>query len=354
MLPYQSKSRVALTAFVKFAPVAVILLMLGWMSPIRAAETAQPPFDQWLAGFAAEAISQGVRPAVVESALAGVTPLPEILERDRSQPEFVLSFQTYSSRILTPGNIAAGRKMLQKHAALLDAVGKKYGVQPRFIVAIWGIETRYGGVKPKVDIIPALATLAWDTRRPDFFRNELMQALRMIDAGFIDQARLKGSWAGAMGQPQFMPSSYMKYAQDWDGDGKRDIWDNQGDVFASIANYFASEGWSPEQTWGRRVRIPVELGGAIAMLKRPDKSGCKAIDNLTQARQISEWQALGVRRSSGADLPVISLAASLAFPDGDKGPAFIVYKNYETLLRYNCAHFYALTVGALADQITGG
>lgn len=327
----------------------LMLAALLLARPVSAAES----FEQWLALFAVEAIAQGISEPVVHSALAGLAPIPEILVRDRDQPEFVMSYAEYKAKILTAGNIAAGRKMLQKHAALLNAVGEKYGVQPRFIVAIWGIETRYGGVKPRVNVIQALATLAWDTRRPDFFRKELLQALRMLDAGYIELDRLQGSWAGAMGQPQFMPSSYMEYAQDWDGDGRRDIWDNPGDVFASIAHYFARHGWAAEQTWGRPVRVPAGLAGKLAALKRPGKSGCRAIDQLSPARPLAQWQAMGIRRSSGADLPVNNLGASLVFPDGEKGPAFIVYGNYETVLRYNCAHFYALTVGALADQITG-
>lgn len=315
---------------------------------------AAEPFEQWLALFASEAIAQGISEPVVRTALAGVAPLPEILIRDKGQPEFVLSYAQYRARILTAANVTAGRKMLQKHAALLHAVGEKYGVQPRFIVAIWGIETRYGAVKPRVNVIQALATLAWDTRRPDFFRKELLQALRMLDAGYIELDRLQGSWAGAMGQPQFMPSSYMEYAQDWDADGRRDIWDNPGDVFASIANYLARHGWNMTQTWGRQVQVPSKLAVQLAALQRPGKSGCRAIDRLSPARPLAEWQAMGIRRITGADLPAINMSASLVFPDGGQGTAYIVYGNYETTLRYNCAHFYALTVGAIADQITGG
>lgn len=330
--------------------MAGIALVLASLLPARPA-SAQPPFEQWLAEFATEAILQGISEPVVRSALKGVTPVQKILGKDRNQPEFVLSLDSYMSRFLTPENIGAGRAMLQKHATLLNAVSKKYNVQPRFIVAIWGIETRYGAIKPGTPVIPALATLAWDRRRPEFFRNELLAALRILDAGDIALPRLQGSWAGAMGQPQFLPSSYIKYAQDWDGDGKRDIWDNQGDVFASIANYFTQQGWSAQQTWGRPVRLP---GGKLALRKRPGNSGCRAIDQLTAARPLAQWQAMGVRRIDGEDLPRRGVPASLALPEGENGPAFIVYGNYEVLLRYNCAHFYALTAGRLADNITGG
>ncbi len=315
---------------------------------------AQLPFDQWLAEFAAEALTKGISEPVVREALKGVTPVDKIIQSDRNQPEFKLSLDTYMSRVLTPANIAAGRKKMKTHSALLEAVGKKYGVTPSYIVAIWGIETRYGAVKPKSPVIPALATLAWDTRRPEFFRIELFDALRILDAGDVTLPNLLGSWAGAMGQPQFMPSSYLKYAQDWEADGKRDIWDNPADVFASIAYYFSQVGWSAEFTWGRPVRITGAVDRGKLLAKRPGKSGCRALDQLSVARPLTEWQAMGVRRMDGSDLPDRNLPASLVFPDGEKGRAFIVYSNYETLLRYNCAHFYALTVSALADRISGG
>lgn len=316
--------------------------------------TPGPTFSVWLAAFRQEAAAQGIRPAIIAAALRDVRPVEKIITRDRNQAEFTLRFETYRDRVLTPLNIKAGRQKLAQHEPLLAAIGKKYGVQPRFIVAIWGIETRYGAVKPTMPVIPALATLAFDGRRSDFFRNELMQALRMLDAGYAEVKDLNGSWAGAMGQPQFMPSSYMKYAQDWDGDGRRDIWNNPGDVFASIAHYLASHGWSAEQTWGRQVRLTPQISNALPKLQRAGKSGCRAMDQLSVPRSLRDWQAQGVRRVDGADLPRQEVQAALALPESVSGPAYMVYGNYEAILRYNCAHFYALTVGALSDQIGGG
>ena len=321
------------------------------MSPAPSVDAA---FAKWLKDFKADAARQGIRQATIDRALKDIHPVQKILERDRNQPEFTLTLDIYRSRVITPTNIAVGRRKLAQYEPLLQSVAAKYGVQPRFIVAIWGIETRYGAVKPTSPVIPALATLAFDTRRPDYFRNELMQALRMLDAGYAAQPELNGSWAGAMGQPQFMPSSYMDFAQDWDGDGRRDIWENPGDVFASIANYLASNGWSGNETWGRPVLLAPELRERLVNLQRQKKSGCKAIDLLTETRSLPEWQAMGVRRVDGSPLPTRDIQASLVMPELTNGQAFLVYRNYESILRYNCAHFYALTVGALSDMIGGG
>jgi len=347
--------------------VTLVLAAGGTARPAQAQSADAPPslvqtpavpqaaaFAGWLAAFKKEAAAQGIRPATIETALANVQPVEKIIERDRSQSEFTLKFADYRDRVLTRTNIVAGQKMLTRYSPLLRAISKKYGVQPRFIVAIWGIETRYGAVKAATPVIPALATLAFDGRRPEFFRNELMQALFMLDKGYAQTGDLNGSWAGAMGQPQFMPSTYMKFAQDWDGDGRRDIWNNPADVFASIANFLASNGWSDAQTWGRQVRLPAQISTAMPKMQRTEKSGCRAMDQLSVPRHLKDWQVQGVRKADGANLPGKDVLAALALPEAGGGPAFIVYGNYESILRYNCAHYYALTVGALSDRIGGG
>ena len=319
-------------------------------APVRTADV-QADFQTWLEGVRAEALKLGISRQVVESALTGIAPVPQILERDRAQPEFKLTFDTYLNRIVTPENVARGQQMLAKHKVVLDQVSRRYGVSPRAIIGIWGIETRYGAVKARTPVIPALATLAFDARRPQFFRNELFAALRILDKGYISLPELNGSWAGAMGQPQFMPSSYLAYAEDFDGDGRRDIWRNEADVFASIANYLARHGWTDGQTWGREVRLPEGFALRLPELARSGKSGCRAIDGMTVDRPLEDWQRAGVRRVNGSDLPKAELAAALALPDGPGGRAFLVYRNYQSVLRYNCAHHYALTVGTLADRI---
>ncbi len=316
----------------------------------RAGETP-PNFAAWLDEFRLEAAADGISQATIDAALAGLEPVQRILERDRNQAEFKLTFEDYLRRVAKPKTIARGREMLQKHRDLLRRVARRYRVQPRFIVAIWGIETRYGAVEGTMPVIPALATLAYDVRRSRYFRKELISALRMLDLNHIDLASMKGSWAGAMGQPQFIPSSYLAFAADFDGDGRRDIWRNEADVFASIANYLAKHGWSDNQSWGRQVRLPAGFADRLGEWARSGRSGCRAIDNMTAAKPLSAWQALGVRRADGSDLPTRDLPASLVRADGGDARSYLVYKNYHAVLRYNCAHHYGLTVGTLADRI---
>ena len=337
---------------------AAFALGLGLLLPgatgMAQSTTESPTWPAWLAEFKTEAAAAGIDQAILDRAFAGVEPVKRIVERDRHQGEFKLTFADYLDRVVKPQVIARGRELGRRHGDLLRRVADKYGVQPRFILAIWGIETRFGRVRGTMPVIPALATLAWDMRRSKFFRNELMSALQMLQHGYIELADMTGSWAGAMGQPQFIPSSYMAYAQDFDGDGHRDIWRNQGDVFASIANYLARQGWSDDQTWGREVRLPAGFAATVATLGRKPGSGCRAIDAMTADKPLSAWQAMGVRRDDGRDLPSRDLAAALVQPDGAGGRSFLVYRNYQSILRYNCAHLYGLTVGILADRIGAG
>jgi membrane-bound lytic murein transglycosylase B len=208
------------------------------------------------------------------------------------------------------------------------------------IVALWGVESTYGAYHGEFPVIAALATLAYDGRRAGFFRTELLQALKIVDHGDVTAERMTGSWAGAMGQNQFMPSSYHAYAVDYDHDGRRDIWTSLPDVFASIANYLAKAGWNDRYTWGRKVRLPSTIDGELA--------------GLQQRKPLPEWQALGVRRDNGADLPVASLSASLLRTDEGQGPAYLVYDNFRVLMAWNRSTYFALTVGELADLIGRG
>jgi membrane-bound lytic murein transglycosylase B len=309
----------------------------------------RPSFSEWLAGVRAEALTRGIREEIVDAALAEVVePQPVILERDRAQAEVVLSLEQYVARRLTPRLIRNGREAYAANRQLLDTVAERYGVPPKIIVAIWGIESNYGrfsGVRPAV---PALATLAWDPRRATFFRGELFNALEIVNRGDIDLPRLRGSWAGAMGQVQFMPSSYLKFAEDFDGDGRRDIWSTSADVFASIANYLHGHGWSADQTWGREVRVTRAAQSRITQDVAPRNGTCYATRNMSVALPLGRWQELGVRLPGGAALPKRDLAASLVSGDTRH---FLVYSNYDALLDYNCAHSYAISVGLLGDAI---
>ncbi|MFQ5958236.1 MAG: lytic transglycosylase domain-containing protein [Alphaproteobacteria bacterium] len=311
-----------------------------WIATGPAAAQNQQPFPEWLAKLRAEALERGIREATLDSALAGIEPIRRIIELDRKQPEITQTFSEYMQKRVTAELAEEGRAALYRHRALLEAVGRKYGVQPRFIVALWGVETRYGKYGGSFPVIASLATLAYDARRSDYFRRELLDALRIIDEGHVAPDRMTGSWAGAMGQNQFMPSSFIRFAVDHDGDGRRDIWKTPGDVFASAANYLARSGWRGDQTWGRRVRLPEGFDHSLV--------GHGVV------KRLSTWQRLGVRRENGGDLPARDLEASVLMPGGADGPAYVVYDNYRTILKWNRSDYFGMSVGHLADLIGAG
>ena len=311
------------------------------------AQTSLPPFETWLAALREEALARGLPASLVDRALADVKPMEQILERDRAQAEFTLDLDAYLKRRLTAPTIRSARRMHAEHRALLRKVEREYGVPSRVLISIWGLESNFGkfsGVRPT---IPTLVTLAYDPRRGSFFRSELFSALEIIQRGDIEFERLRGSWAGALGQPQFMPSSYLKYAEDFDGDGRKDIWRSQPDVFASIANYLKQHGWRAGTTWGREVRIPAALRDELDALPRRDE-GCRAERSMTAPRPLEYWRKLGLRTLSNAALPSAKIEASLVTA-GRR--SFLLYDNYDALLGYNCAHTYALSVALLSDRL---
>jgi membrane-bound lytic murein transglycosylase B len=306
-----------------------------------------PPFGEWLGALRAEAIERGISPALVERAFADVRPVEQIIDRDRSQAEFTLDLDRYLSRRLTAPTIRLARRMHTTHRSLLRRVEAKYGVPSRVVVSVWGLESNFGrfsGVRPT---IPALITLAYDPRRGAMFRSELFTALEIVDRGDIELERLKGSWAGALGQPQFMPSSYVEYAQDFDEDGRKDIWASEADVFASIAFYLQKHGWTTGRTWGREVKATPELQKKLLSIPRRD-TGCRANRILTDPRPLTEWRTLGLRSRDRTPLPNSTIPASL-LEAGKR--TFLLYANYEALLGYNCAHSYALSVALLSDRL---
>lgn len=305
------------------------------------------PFPVWLQGVREEALARGISAPTIAAALTDITPVEQILNRDRSQAEFKETLDEYIARRVGVPTIRLGRQMRVTHAAILENVVTQYKAPEHVLVAVWGLESNFGrfsGVRP---LIPTLATLAYDHRRGAMFRSQLFNALEILDAGHIELGRLKGSWAGAMGQPQFMPSSYLKYAVDFDADGRRDIWASQADVFASIGNYLATNGWIRGQTWGRPVTLPRDAA-ALTKTAALRTGGCRAARELTAPRPLADWQALGVRTEDGSGLPQAEVMASLLRTDSG---AFLVYPNYEVLLSYNCAHAYAMAVARLADRI---
>jgi membrane-bound lytic murein transglycosylase B len=277
-------------------------------------------------------------------------PLPVVLERDRSQAEAVLPLETYINRRLTRTLINRGRTVVNTFRPTLERVASEYGVPVRILAGIWGAESNFGAFSGTRPIVAALATLAWDPRRSTFFRGELLSALEIVNRGDIELERLKGSWAGAMGQPQFMPSSYLTYAVDHDGDGRRDIWSSPGDVLASIANYLKGKGWVAGQTWGREVKLSKETAGDIRATVPRRAGSCTAKRDMTVPLPLSEWTRMGVRTVTGGQLPPSEMVASLV---SGTTKHYLVYSNYDALLDYNCAHAYALSVAILGERIAG-
>jgi membrane-bound lytic murein transglycosylase B len=315
--------------------------------PAVAPPLTPPPFDEWLVELRTEAEGRGISKALLDRAFSDLQPVEQILERDRTQAEFTLDLEAYLKRRLTPQMIRQARQMHSRHRAVLKKVEKAYGVPSQIVVSVWGLESNFGrfaGVRPT---IPALATLAYDPRRSVMFRRELMTALEIVDRGDIELEKLKGSWAGALGQPQFMPSSYAEYAQDFDGDGRKDIWRSLPDVFASIAYYLKQHGWTPGVRWGREVKVAsVQESAMLAIPWREE--GCRARRLMTQPRPLIEWRKMGVRTMANSLVPRVDLDASLVVAGRRH---FLMYDNYEALLGYNCSHSYALSVALLADRI---
>lgn len=303
------------------------------------AEPAPPAnFDAWRAQFRREARQEGISEATLARALDGVRYRPRVIELDRSQPEFVRPIWQYLDSAVSAQRVTQGRAKLAEHRDTARRMEQRYGVPAEVVVAIWGIESNYGGNFGSFSTLDALSTLAFDGRRRDFARGELLAALRIIEAGDIAPDRMVGSWAGAMGHTQFIPSSFEAYAVDGDGDGRRDIWGSIPDVMASTANYLARAGWVTGQPWGVEVVLPDDFDYARA--------------ELANRRSAREWADLGVRPLGGGRLPDFD-AASVIVPAGARGPAFLVGPNYRAILRYNNATSYALAVGSLADQIAG-
>ncbi len=315
---------------------------------------ADPAFATWLDGVYQEGLKRNISKATLDSALTGLTPIVRVVQLDRKQPEFVQTFDQYIKARVTDWRVQTGRERLANNRALLDKVGKKFGVQPRFIVALWGIETSFGRATGGFSVVQALATLAFDGRRASYFRRELFNALTIIDEGHVTAAAMKGSWAGAMGQNQFMPSSFLQYAVDYDGDGRRDIWGTRADVFASSANFLRQSGWRDDETWGRRVRLPAGFTDKLAGLMPADPpKGCRALKKLSVEKTLPEWSKLGVTNPDGSPLPGRPLKASLVLPDGPEGAALLVYDNFRATLKWNCSVSFAAAVGILADRLRG-
>jgi len=319
----------------------------GAATQTAAAASAVAPdqaFLTWLEQARTEARKRGIKPATISQAMTDIAPIPRVIELDGRQPEFSNTFTRYLSNSVTDSRVREGRALMQKHAAMLATLEREYGVPGRFLVAFWGLETNFGRVTGDYPVVTALATLAHEGRRGAFFREEMFNALKILDGGHIDYSKMKGSWAGAMGQTQFMPSTFLRYAVDQDRNGHIDVWGSTRDALGSGANYLKSLGWDGERTWGREVRLPADFDVRLASLD---------VDARENIKPLSEWAALGVRRADGGPLPSVDVTAALALPAGGKGPAFLLYDNYRVILKWNRSAFYAIAVGHLADRLIG-
>jgi len=316
--------------------ILLVTLLLA-VSPLQAQVQS---FDEWLADLRAEAALLGISASTL-AALDNIAPLERVLELDNSQPEFVQTFTRYIELRVTPGQVSRGQQLLQQHGVLLDEVRQRYGVQPHYLAAFWAIESNFGRATGGFSVLEALATLAYDPRRSEFFRRELLTALRIIDDGHIAPERMSGSWAGAMGQLQFLPSVFDRYGVDGDGDGRIDIWNSLPDVFHSAANFLSQSGWRGDQRWGREVLLPDNFD------YRQSGTGVR--------KPLDEWRGMGVTTLDGNPFPVVAgMEASVILPAGANGPAFLAYGNFRATMAYNPSTFYALTVGHLADRFAGG
>lgn len=297
---------------------------------------ANESWNQFVAGVREEALKEGIPPTLFDEAFAGITePSRQVKSFSHSQPEHRLTFLKYRNTRVDNYRIAIGRKEYKKNKEVLEDIGKEYGVNPCFIVSFWGMETSYGTYMGNFPVIKALATLAYDSKRKDFFRKELFIALRILKEGHVSLEDFKGEWAGASGQPQFLPSSWVRYAVDYDGDGHKDIWKSKPDVFASIANYMKQNGWQAGEPWAIQVKLPANFD-----MKMEGKATVKPV---------SEWNTLGVRTESGQTLPYQNLQGSIVQPLG--GPTFLTFPNYKMILRYNNSIYYAGAIGYMADKI---
>ena len=312
--------------------------MLAVLMAAPVVARAQDGFGSFLAGVRAEARRAGIRDETLDAAFSGISPNQKVIDADRKQPEFTMTWARYSGFTMSDKRVARGKESYAAGRALFAAVSSRYRVDVAPIAGIWGLESNFGTNTGSYNVIEALATLAWEGRRAAFFRSQLMSALKILDHGDVMPGRMLGSYAGAMGQPQFMPDSYLRYAVDFEGHGRRDIWDSQGDTLGSIANYLAKSGWQYGEPAVQPVQVPAQLDAASVgrEVKRP----------------LGEWQRMGVRRDDGTAFGRTDPVGAVVMPDGNGGPAFMVFRNFTAIRHYNPSDFYALAVSLLGETVT--
>lgn len=312
------------------------------IEPTDVQPTTPRSFSQWRDDFRRIALASGIDAETFERAFAGITPDPAVIRADRSQPEFARPVWEYLDGAVSPQRVVKGQQMLDEHADTLRAIEQRYGVERHTLVAVWGMESNFGSNMGNMNVIRSLATLAHEGRRPQFAQEQLLAALTILEHGDVQPQRMLGSWAGAMGQTQFIPTTYQRHAVDFDGDGRRDIWDSTADALASTANYLRASGWQPGQGWGMEVRLPQGFDYALA---DPDTR-----------KTVGEWLQLGIRPlAENAQVDTArSQSATLLLPAGHLGPAFLVEDNFRTILKYNNSTAYALAISLLGERFSGG
>ena len=318
---------------------AALLLLTGPLmasSTVRARANDQD-FSRWVQGVKAEAAAQGISRRTLDDAFTGIQPIPRVLELDRKQPESTMTFAQYIDRVLPQQRIDLGRQRMAENWQLLSSVSARYGVPPHVLAAFWGVESGFGQNMGSFSVIGSLSTLAYDGRRSSYFRKELMAALLILEQGHVTPSGMLGSWAGAMGQPQFMPSSFLTYAVDFSGTGHKDIWTDKADVLASIANYLVRSGWRGDQLYLGEVVLPPGFDTDQAKPDRP--------------RSLGQWEAMGVRRPGDRPLGTPDMVAAIVRPGGNDGPNLLVTENYRAIMRYNSSLYYATAVTYFAEQI---
>ncbi len=321
----------------------MVALFWSLIAPISVSHgNENKAFTDYVLGLKQEAVERGFTPELLDPAFATIALREKVIRSDRNQPERKITLTEYLKTRVPDWKVKQAVDLLQEHHDILTQVEQKFGVQKRFIVALWGNESNFGKIQGKVPVLAALATLAFEGRREALFRKQFFAALDILQQGHVPLERFTGSWAGAMGQSQFLPSSFLTYAVDFDGDGKTDIWSSYADVFASIANYLAKEGWRDDQTWGRQVT-----------LLDPELSKLASL-SLSERKSLAQWQTLGVRRFNGESLPKADVLANLIMPDGPTGRAYLVYNNFQTLMKWNRSSYFGVSVAYLSERIQKG
>ncbi|MEW6992082.1 lytic transglycosylase domain-containing protein [Colwelliaceae bacterium 6441] len=311
----------------------------------------QAGFEQYVVELKKQALAKGYSEAFIAKNFSHVKFHQRAVKADRNQPEKVETLDTYLPKRVPKWKVDKAREKYKEHKGILEKVSQNYGVQPRFIVALWGLETNFGKIMGNYNVVSALTTLAYEGRREAFFKKQLWAALDILKEGHISIENMKGSWAGAMGQNQFMPTSFLAYAVDGDGDGKKDIWGNQSDIFASMANYLNKEGWNDNLTWGRQVKLPKDFDLTLAIPRNTGsrKNWLKAWSE--REKTLAQWQKLGIRRADGTNLPKVDVKAALVFPDDENGRVYLAYDNYKSLMHWNLSYYFVSSVGHLSDRI---